>query len=70
MLDGLRPATLARIVVLGVAARRTGELGWQDFLAAGLAVPPAQVHAREAALGPTSTADLMFTSGTTGRPKG
>ena len=70
MLDGLRPATLARIVVLGVAARRTGELGWQDFLAAGLAVPPAQVHAREAALGPTSTADLMFTSGPTGRPKG
>ena len=33
-------------------------------------MPPAQVHAREAALGPGSTADLMFTSGTTGRPKG
>jgi len=70
MLDGLRPATLARIVVLGGAARRAEELGWQAFLDAGATVPPAQVHAREAALGPDSTADLMFTSGTTGRPKG
>ncbi len=70
MLDGMRPATLARIVILGGAAQRGSELGWQDFLAAGTTVAPAQVHAREAALGPDSTADLMFTSGTTGRPKG
>ena len=32
--------------------------------------PPDDVAARMAALGPDSTADLMFTSGTTGRPKG
>ena len=69
MLAGLRPASLHRVVVLRGAARE-GELGWDDFLALARQVPPAAVHAREAALGPDSTADLMFTSGTTGQPKG
>jgi hypothetical protein len=45
---------------------RLGRTSWRG----PTACPPAQVHEREAALGPHSTADLMFTSGTTGRPKG
>ena len=74
LLDGQRPATLQHTVVLRGSlqadAQRPNELGWSDFLDAGRQVPPAQVEAREQALTGDSTADLMFTSGTTGRPKG
>lgn len=67
--DDLRPATLERVVVLrGVAGAR--ELSWLDFLTRADDVPAARVGARRAALGPDSVSDLMFTSGTTGRPKG
>ena len=71
LLDGVRPAALAHVVVIGEGADAArGELGWADFLRAGADVPAARVHQREAALRGDSTADLMFTSGTTGRPKG
>ncbi|HSV78163.1 MAG TPA: FadD3 family acyl-CoA ligase [Ramlibacter sp.] len=66
LLDGLRPETLEHLVVL----RGKGELDWSAFLAAGRGVDAARVHDRERALHEDSTADLMFTSGTTGRPKG
>ncbi len=69
MLRGQRPATLEHIVVLRTAAE-PGETDWAGFLAAGAAVTAAQVQAREQTLDAHSTADLMFTSGTTGRPKG
>lgn len=73
-LDGQRPAALEHIVVLRSGfqpnAQYPNDLAWDDFLAAGAQVPPAQVEAREQALTAHSTADLMFTSGTTGRPKG
>lgn len=67
--DGLRPATLEHLVVLRGAAG-TGETTWTDFLAGADDVSADQVRARGAGLGPGSVADLMFTSGTTGRPKG
>ena len=71
LLAGLRPATLGRIVVIGEsAAASRGDLAWDDFLRRAESVPLVQVHEREAALRGASTADLMFTSGTTGRPKG
>ena len=73
-LDGQRPAALEHIVVLrsGFApnASHPSDMAWDDFLTVGAQVPPAQVEAREQALTANSTADLMFTSGTTGRPKG
>ncbi|WP_156949901.1 FadD3 family acyl-CoA ligase [Simplicispira psychrophila] len=73
-LDGQRPAALEHIVVLRggfqPSASHPNDLAWDDFLTAGAQVPPAQVEAREQALSADSTADLMFTSGTTGRPKG
>lgn len=47
-----------------------GALGWGDFLARGDGVPPAEVEARVAALGGGDLSDVMFTSGTTGLPKG
>lgn len=69
MLDGLRPATLEHLVVLRGAARND-DLAWADFLVSAEQAMRDQVLARSAALGPASIADLMFTSGTTGHPKG
>ena len=74
LLRDCRPATLAHVVVLRGQPRadvaQSGDHAWENFLALGQAVPVQQVHEREAALHAHSTADLMFTSGTTGRPKG
>jgi acyl-CoA synthetase (AMP-forming)/AMP-acid ligase II len=43
---------------------------WEAFLAAGAAVADASYRDRLAHVGPDSPADIIFTSGTTGRPKG
>lgn len=43
---------------------------WKDFLASGDAVGEAQVRARADAVAPERPSDIVFTSGTTGRPKG
>jgi HIP---CoA ligase len=74
LLSDDRPDTLAHLVVLR-GETRVGVTGandhdWSGFLALGQSVPTSAVQAREAALRADSTADLMFTSGTTGRPKG
>jgi acyl-CoA synthetase (AMP-forming)/AMP-acid ligase II len=74
LLQDLRPVSLRHLVVLredhGAQEASAGTVGWSAFLAAGAEVDPAAVEAREQTLSATSTADLMFTSGTTGRPKG
>lgn len=74
LLDGQRPATLAHIVVLreGFQANPAlpGDMSWSYFMGAGSLVPEIRVEEREQALTAHSTSDLMFTSGTTGRPKG
>ncbi|MEU6660584.1 FadD3 family acyl-CoA ligase [Streptomyces sp. NPDC046821] len=43
---------------------------WKDFLAGGESVSGETVRARAAAIDPGSPSDIIFTSGTTGRPKG
>ncbi|WP_037669901.1 FadD3 family acyl-CoA ligase [Streptomyces griseus] len=43
---------------------------WKDFLAGGEGVSGADVRARSADVSPSSPSDIVFTSGTTGRPKG
>ncbi|MFF4330135.1 fatty acid--CoA ligase family protein [Streptomyces sp. NPDC001591] len=43
---------------------------WKDFLAGGDAVPASAVRARTDAIPPDAPSDIIFTSGTTGSPKG
>jgi acyl-CoA synthetase (AMP-forming)/AMP-acid ligase II len=59
---------LERIVALREAA--AGAIGWDAFLGAGAAVPERSARARAEAVSPDDLSDLLFTSGTTGNPKG
>jgi acyl-CoA synthetase (AMP-forming)/AMP-acid ligase II len=82
LLEGEDTGALVRSVLLRdedargrgttAAARGTGveTIDLASFLAAGEQVDPAQTAARAAALGPDDLSDLIFTSGTTGHPKG
>ncbi|MGK2947893.1 MAG: FadD3 family acyl-CoA ligase [Acidimicrobiales bacterium] len=69
MLDGHELPHLERTVILRGDAP-PGTLPWADFVAGGGAVPVGDLDARVAALGPEDPSDILFTSGTTGNPKG
>ena len=62
------PALAHTIVISGAAGG--GVIGWDDFIARGTAVPAADLDARVDAIGPDDPSDVVFTSGTTGNPKG
>jgi len=73
MLDGQDLPHLEKIVVLRPepgADLPAPATTWEAFLASGAAVTSDEVAARRSALTPDTTADLLFTSGTTGKPKG
>ncbi len=71
LLGADRPASLVNIVVLREGFQQApGDMAWGRFLALADTVAVEEVLARERSLSSESVADLMFTSGTTGRPKG
>ncbi len=68
-----RPITelpaLERLVVLRGPAPQ-GCVGWDEFLQSGEKVDAATVEARALSVKPDDLSDILFTSGTTGKPKG
>jgi acyl-CoA synthetase (AMP-forming)/AMP-acid ligase II len=60
---------LDQIVVLRGAVP-DGAISWTDFLARGADVDDATAAARRDAVQPDDLSDILFTSGTTGKPKG
>jgi HIP---CoA ligase len=72
MLRGESLPDLRRRIVLRVTSDRlgTGEERWEDFIARAVGTTDPELREREAAVGPDTLSDIMFTSGTTGAPKG
>jgi len=68
MLEGADTPELKRIVRLDSAETVPGE--WRAFLDAAGPEHLAEAKARRAAVAPSDISDVMFTSGTTGDPKG
>ena len=60
---------LANVIVFGDQAP-AGAWDWAGFLGQSKAVSREELAAREAAVAPTDVATLLYTSGTTGAPKG
>jgi acyl-CoA synthetase (AMP-forming)/AMP-acid ligase II len=62
-------ATVTEIVVVR-GAPAPGTIGWHEFLDRADRAPPDDVSARRDSLTGDDLSDILFTSGTTGRPKG
>ena len=66
----LLPALARIVLLLGDAAPTSLECTLDEFVASGAHVTDAEIDARIDAVGPDDPADIFFTSGTTGAPKG
>ena len=63
------PALRRTVSILGPVGASAG-LSWEEFLKGGEVVPRAQADLSIDRLTPDTVSDVMFTSGTTGHPKG
>ncbi len=70
LLAGEDVGALRRIVLLRGEEGAGGGVGLAAFLGAGAGVAPSVTAARAGTIRPDDIADLIFTSGTTGHPKG
>jgi acyl-CoA synthetase (AMP-forming)/AMP-acid ligase II len=69
MLDRSEIPSVEDVVVLR-GPSRPGTTSWDDFRRRGAAVEPSESERRAAAIDPDDICDILFTSGTTGAPKG
>jgi fatty-acyl-CoA synthase len=67
--DRPRVPSLARIFVVDRPTVGGRAAGWNDLTTVAAGVPEGEVRARAAAVNPDDDAFVMFTSGTSGRPK-
>lgn len=66
-----RPATLEHLVVFdGAGALPAHDLSYSQFLRGAATIEKLTAERRALCIGPEAVCDLLFTSGTTGKPKG
>ena len=71
LLAPYRPASLKCLVLLGeTTAASSAGLDWDGFVAIGAATSESAALLRAASVNSDDLSDLLFTSGTTGKPKG
>ena len=69
--DMIRDADLPNLAsIVTLAGEGAGAQSWDEFLAGGAAVPEEEARRRALAVSPDDLSDMLFTSGTTGNPKG
>jgi acyl-CoA synthetase (AMP-forming)/AMP-acid ligase II len=71
--SGVDLPALAHVVLLSDTEpgdRSGGTIGWEEFLGRAESVPEQDLQSRKDAIGPADPCDVVFTSGTTGNPKG
>jgi acyl-CoA synthetase (AMP-forming)/AMP-acid ligase II len=70
LLDGLGGLDSLRETVVMSGTVPEGSTSWSSFLQRAETVDPGEARDREVAVGPDDPSDIIFTSGTTGLPKG